>query len=170
MLLPKNFINNKIFMFLRFRSIFFSSDILAFYMLNKIQMSELDIIKQNLLKNNLNFQFFNNNFMNQNFGYLNMYFNSFNDFFVVVYFKNFSDLFKLTLENCYLFSCLYNGYFVNNVFFSKLSFYHLFFTKNYLFIISFLMYFIKFYLNLLLNLKVNLVLQFKLYSEQLKKL
>ena len=120
MLLPKNFINNKIFMFLRFRSIFFSSDILAFYMLNKIQMSELDIIKQNLFKNNLNFQFFNNNFISQNFSNFNSYFNSFNGSFMVVYFKSFNDLFKLTLENCYLFSCLYNGYFINNFVFQHL--------------------------------------------------
>jgi hypothetical protein len=169
MLLPKNFINNKIFMFLRFRSIFFSSDILAFYMLNKIQMSELDIIKQNLFKNNLNFQFFNNNFISQNFSNFNSYFNSFNGSFMVVYFKSFNDLFKLTLENCYLFSCLYNGYFINNFFFSKLNSYNSFFHKNYLFIISFLTYYVKLYLNIVLYIKLNIVLQLKLRIEQLKK-
>lgn len=169
MLLPKNFINNKIFMFLRFRSIFFSSDILAFYMLNKAQMSELDIIKQNLLKNNLNFQFFNNNFISQNFSNLNIYLNSFNGSFIVVYYKSFVDLFKLNLDNCYLFSCLYNGYFINNVFFSKLNLYNSFFTKNYLFITSFLMYFVKLYLNLILYIKLTLVLQLKSRLEQLRK-
>jgi hypothetical protein len=169
MLLPKNFINNKIFMFLRFRSIFFSSDILAFYMLNKIKMSELDLLKQNLFKNNLNFQFFNNNFISHNFSNLNVYFNSFYGSFMVVYFKSFNDLFKLSLDNCYLFSCLYNGYFINNVFFSKLNFYNFFFDKNYLFIISFLMYFVKLYLNLILYIKFILFSYLKLRIEQVKK-
>lgn len=170
MLLPKNFVNNKIFLFLRFRSLFFSSDILGFYFLSTINMSSLDFIKRNLIQLGLNFQFFSNNFINKNFSNLNLYFNSFKGSFIVVYFKNFSDLFKLNLENCFLFSCLYNGYFINNFFFSKLHLYYIFFNMNYLFIISFLTYFVKFYLNLVLYLKSILILQIKCRIDQLKNI
>jgi hypothetical protein len=112
MLLPKNIINNKFLAFLWFRSLFFVPEILFFIKLNK-QVSNVDLIRNLLLKHRIKFVMFNNNYIFESkLNLSKLYLNLFEGSFFVLFFNDFSSYFELKLDGCYLFACLYNGYFI----------------------------------------------------------
>lgn len=76
-------------------------------------MSSIDSIKNLLLKNKVNFSIFNNNYIFESkFNLPKNYFNLFEGSFFVLFFSDISLFFNLNLNSCFLFACLYNGYFI----------------------------------------------------------
>lgn len=168
MLTTKSIVNNKILCFLRFRSLFFSNNILCFFMTTKTKMSDIDKLKNSLVELNLNFEFFNNNFTKLDIlSNLNSYFSSFQGSFFVISLNSFFDLSKLKIDDSFMLACYYRSYFLNNYFFSNLDSYYKFFCMNYLFIISFLIFFTKTYLNIIFYIKILFLGQIKLRIQQL---
>lgn len=171
MLIAGNIINNKkTLISLKLRGLFFSLDLVCFFVTIYNKMSEIDNLRINLINSGLNHQFFNSYFTNlNNFSNLNLYFSFLKSPFFVIYLNSFLDLDKLNFENCFLLSCFYRGYFLNNSFFCKLSIYYGFFHMNYLFFVSYFMFLPQLFFNSILCIKFLFIAHMKLRIEQLNK-
>lgn len=132
-------------------------------------MSDFDMLKIFLINKGFDFRFFNNNKLFFKNLLNNRYLMSFEGSFLVIFFSDFLQMSTFSFENCSLFACFYNGYFINNIFFNKINNFFNFFNKNYLFIITLLLYFLKLYFNLIMQLKFSLLAQINLWIEYLKK-
>lgn len=171
LLVTKNKYRKTLSNFLWFRSLFSEPNLLCFFYLNDISESRIDSLKLTFLKKNIYFKFFNDHkvdFTNY-YDFSSGYFSSFGGSFFVLKLRDFSQFTNLAFDNCTLFSCFYNGYFINNLFYKNLNSLFSFYNQNYLFLVVFLLNFSKTFFKLYFSLKFVIGAYLRICLESTKK-